>query len=130
MQINLGNNSIFGPDVLQLTADVIISPLDPCILLCRKGRVGTPRGRVKDGTRSNINPMIKDVCIEGISRVKIKIIILSKHSSVQTRRGTANEGEGGKHEAYRKKVKNGRKAASRGRQEVGRKMQEAWDGGQ
>lgn len=41
---------------------------DPCMLSCRKGRTGTPRGRVKDGTRCNINPMIKDVCIEGICK--------------------------------------------------------------
>lgn len=39
---------------------------DPCILECRRGSYATPRGRVKDGTRCNSNPMSKDVCIEGV----------------------------------------------------------------
>ena len=58
---------------LQLTIDVSIFLSDPCMLSCRKGRKGTPRGRVKDGTRCNVDPMIKDVCIEGICKVKKNI---------------------------------------------------------
>lgn len=45
---------------------------DPCILECRRGSYATPRGRVKDGTRCNSNPMSKDVCIEGVCQVKFK----------------------------------------------------------
>ena len=79
-----------GPDILQLT--FIISPLDPCLLTCRRGSVGKPRGRVKDGTRCNINPMIKDVCIEGICKVKIKRMDLVKHlRSSNGAKGTRQE---------------------------------------
>ncbi|KAJ7328149.1 metalloendopeptidase [Desmophyllum pertusum] len=41
---------------------------DPCTLICREGSKAEPRGRVKDGTRCNGNPRIKDVCIEGLCK--------------------------------------------------------------
>ena len=69
------------------------------MLSCRKGRKGTPRGRVKDGTRCNVDPMIKDVCIEGICKVK-KNIFKRGHkaqSKAETRhagRGARGSGQG------------------------------------